>query len=58
MDLLVESIRELFVIGPLYMFADLAFCVFTKADICYHFFMKGELVVCLQRNDRFYHFDF
>ena len=32
MNWFVKSSRKRFVIGSLYMFADLAFCVFTKAD--------------------------
>ena len=50
----VESINELVCSGllesscdrfPLYMFPDLTLCVFAEVDICYHFFMKDQLVI-------------
>ena len=56
MDRFVQGVRQDFVVASFYMFPDLMLCVFAKGDVCYHFFMKGELVIyCVQRNDRFDH---
>ena len=58
MDRFIKSCRERFVVASLDIFLDLTLCVFAEVDICYHFFMKGELLVCFQRNDCFDHVSF
>ena len=55
MDRFVKSGRERFVVASLDIFLDLTFCVFAEVDICHHFFMNGELIVCLQRNNINFH---
>ena len=55
MDRFVKSGRERFVVASLDIFLDLTLCVFAEVDICYHFFMKGDLLVCFQRNNINFH---
>ena len=55
MNWFVKSTRKRFVIGSLHIFPDLTPGVFAEVDICYHFFMKGDLLVCFQRNNINFH---
>ena len=56
MDRFVKSGRERFVVASLdIVFLDELFRMFAEVDICYQFLMKGELIVCLQRNNINFH---
>ena len=58
MNWFVKSGGERFVIGSLHMFPDLTLGMFAECGVSQQFFVKGELVVCLQRNDCFDHVSF
>ena len=37
------------------VFLDELFRMFAERDVCHHFFMKGQFILCLQGNDCFDH---
>ena len=55
-DRFVKSGRERFVVASLdIVFLDELFRMFAERDVCHHFFMKGDLLVCFQRNNINFH---